>query len=243
MMKNASNLKNQASQSSDQPHSMNMENLSRSEAVELLDLGVKMSSEFALIVSDVISKANERARLESIKPPPAVNYVSLCSEFHDVLQSMDRHRRSRQFEHIGGLSEDLERLVSKAEGSINKNSTRDTLEEAFFCLQEFASAIYDLDGLICRGDGGDILELISEAMVGVGMLLRDKGGLKDAELKEKIEIWADGGDYEEYSFPEVFEILWGDEENSIEDKRENEDTREKNDTEASHGTKRNHHEM
>lgn len=241
MMKNASTLKNQASQSSDQPHSMNMGNLSRSEAVDLLEVGVKMSSEFALFVSDVISKANELARLESIKPPPTVNYMSLCSEFHDVLHSLNGLQRSRQFEQIGRLSGDLDRLVSKAEDSVNKNSTRETVEEAFFSLQEFASAIYDLDGLICRGDGGDILELISEAMVGVGRLLRDKGGLEDVELKEKIETWADGGDYEEYSFPEVFEILWG-EENSTADK-ENEDTRQKDGTEASHGTKRSRHEM
>ena len=219
MMNDASTLKNHAGQSSEQPHSMNMGNLSRSEAVELVEVGVKMSSEFALLVSDVISKANERARLESIKAPPTVNYMSVCSEFHDVLHSMDRLRRRREFEHMGGLSEDLGRLVSKAEDSVNKNSTRETVEEAFICLQEFASAIFYLDGLICRGE--DTLESISEAMVGVGRLLKDKGGLKDVELKEKIESWAEGGDFEEYSFPEVFEILWGEEENSTGDKREN----------------------
>jgi hypothetical protein len=151
MTNDASSVSNQAGQSSGQPHSMNMGNFSWSEAVELLEVGVKMSSEFALLVSDVISKAKERAHLESLLPPPAVNYMSLRTEFHDVLHSLDSLRPRQQYEHVWRLSSELEELVSSAWGSVNKNCTRETLEEAFICLQKFASQILHTDGEVEKG--------------------------------------------------------------------------------------------
>src|SRR5271170_5426957 len=140
MMNDASALNNPAGQSSRQP-SVDMGNLSGSEAIELLKVAVKMSPEFALVVYDAVSKANERARLESLKPPPVVHYRSLRSEFHEILHSLDDLRASQQYERVGQLLPGLEELVSQVWGSVNKNCTRETLEEAFICLQKFASQI------------------------------------------------------------------------------------------------------
>jgi hypothetical protein len=96
-----------------------------------LEVGVKISSEFAILVACTISEASDRARVESLKPPPAVNYMSLRSAFHDVLHSLDGLRASQQYEHVWRLSSELEELVSSARESVNKNCTRETLEEAF----------------------------------------------------------------------------------------------------------------
>jgi hypothetical protein len=177
-----------------------------------LEVGVKISSEFAILVACTISEASDRARVESLKPPPAVNYMSLRSAFHDVLHSLDGLRASQQYEHVWRLSSELEELVSSARESVNKNCTRETLEEAFICLQKFASQILHTDGEIEKGltgDGGGILDSISRAMVDVGTLLRDKGGPKDVEIKGKIEFWAQGEYGYEYKFPEVVRIVWG----------------------------------
>ena len=73
-------------QSSDPPQiAINMQHLRYSETIELLQIGVKRYSEFALLVSEAVSKADERARLESLKPPPAVDYMYLRSSFHRTL--------------------------------------------------------------------------------------------------------------------------------------------------------------
>ena len=245
MMNDAFTLKNQASQSSGQSHSMNVKILSWSEAVELLEVGVKMSSEFALLVSGVISKASERARLESLKPPPAVNYRSLRSEFHDILHSLDGLRPSQQYERVWRLSSELEELVNSARESVNKNCTRETLEEAFICLQKFASQILHTDSEIEKGltgcDGG-ILDSISDAMVDVGTLLRDKGGPKDVEIKGKIELWARGEYGYECKFPEVLRIVWGpaSAEEKYEGEKVEEDGQKDSMKEVTQGQKRSH---
>lgn len=227
-----------------QQMALNMQHLRYSEAIELLQIGVKRYSELALLVSEAVSKADERARLESLKPPPAVDYMSLRSSFHRTLHSLDRLRPSQQFEHVWRLSSDLDSLVSQASASVNQNSTHKTVEEAFICLQKFASQIWHTDGKIYKGltrEDGCTLDAISEAMVNVGTLLKAKGGAKDAELKEKIEYWARGGETgcEDFSFPEVLRILWGTgEEKESDDKGMDEDDEEENaKKEVSHGVR------
>jgi hypothetical protein len=62
------------------------------------------------------------------------------------------------------------------------------------------------DREICKAltrDVGCALDRISEAMVTVGTLLREKGGPRDREIRGKIEGWASDEEHFEFSFPEV----------------------------------------
>jgi hypothetical protein len=223
MAHNASTLNSTGNHSSNPPQSsMNMQHLTHAEAIELLQIGAKRFPDFAVLVSMVVSKADERARLESLKPPPPVDYMSLRSAFHRTLHSLDRLRPSQQFEQLWRLSSELEPLIKQVGESVNQNSPRETVEAAFICLQKFASQTLNTDYEICKGltrDGVCTLSDISEVMVKVGTLLKAKGGPVDKEIREKIEYLADGGEdgFEEYSFPEVLRIVWGEGEESESD--------------------------
>ena len=119
-----------------------------SKAIELLQIAVKLSPELARLVSKATSKANERARLESLKPPPAVNYVSLQYEFDRIVHSIDNLRPRLQYDQVGCVSNELEPIINQVSESVNHNSTRKTVEAAFICLQTFVSDI--LDGRFAR---------------------------------------------------------------------------------------------
>lgn len=246
MAHNASTPNSKRNQSSNPPQTtINMQHLSRSAAVDLLQIAIARYPDFAPLVSQVVSEADECARIESLKPPPTVNYMSLRSEFHNILHSLDRLRASQQFQQVWRLSSQLEPLVEEVRESVNRNSPRETVEEAFICLQKFASQIGHAEGEIYKGvahHDGSVLDLISENMVAVGTLLKEKGGPKDQELKGKIQFWADGGEWgsEEFSFPEVLKIVWGTDEESEGDDEEldEDDEEEKAEDSVPHGMKR-----
>lgn len=227
MAQNASTLNSNGNQSSNPPQAtINMRHLSRGAAVDLLQIAIARYPDFALLVSEAVSEADECARLESLKPPPAVSYTTLRSKFHEILHSLDRLRASQQFELVWRLSSQLEPLIDKVGESVNRNSPRETVEEAFICLQKFASQIGHADGEIYKGVArheGSVLDLISEKMVAVGTLLKEKGGAKDEGLQGKIQFWADGGECGsvEFSFPEVLKIVWGIDEEGESDEEEN----------------------
>jgi hypothetical protein len=246
MAHNASTLNSNGNQSSNPPHTtINMRHLSRSAAVDLLQIAIARYPDFALLVSEAVSEADECARLESLKPPPAVDYKSLRSEFHETLHSLDRLRASQQYEQVWRLSSQLEPLIEKVGESVNRNSPRETVEEAFICLQKFASQIGHAEGEIYKGVAhheGSVLDLVSEKMVAVGTLLKEKGGPKDQELKGKIQFWADGGECGsvEFSFPEVLRIVWGTDEESDGDEEESDEDGDEGNGEDTvpHGMKR-----
>jgi hypothetical protein len=134
--------------------------------------------------------------------------------------------------------------------SVNRNSPRETVEEAFICLQKFASQIGYAEAEIYKGvtrHKGSVLDLISEKMVAVGKLLKEKGGAKDRGLEDKIQFWADGGECGsvEFSFPEVLKIVWGsDEEGESDEEESDEDGEEENAADAvPHGLKRSFSEI
>jgi hypothetical protein len=75
--------------------------------------------------------------------------------------------------------------------SVNKNSPRETVHEASICLQKFASQIIHTDGEIYPGLTREVsctLGNISDVMVDVRTLLKDKSGPKDPEIKGEIEV-------------------------------------------------------
>jgi hypothetical protein len=81
------------------------------------------------------------------------------------------------------------------------------VEEAFRCL-----AIDDAVPEICEEltkDGGCTMDEVSKTMLGLAKLLRDKGGSVDAGIQEDIACWAESDNFEEFSFPEVLEIIKG----------------------------------
>jgi len=132
-------------------------------------------------------------------------------------------------------------MIEQVKDSVNQNSTRETIEEAFLCLQKFAGQITHADSYIhdqLTNDGGTTMDDICAAMKTVGALLRAKGGSKDVEIKEKIIGYKN--EYPYTNFEDVLKTVWGEsweaddsesgedeEEVEEEDEDEDEDTRSK----------------
>ena len=111
------------------------------------------------------------------------------------------------------MSDELEPIINQVSESVNHNSTRETVEAAFICLQTFVSDIFNTYGEVRKGlimHGMCHLDIISEKMVDVGELLKAKGDPKDQGLKRKIEFYAGGGgdEFSEFSFPDVLSVVW-----------------------------------
>ena len=88
---------------------------------------------------------------------------------------MDRLRPGQQFDQVWP---ELDEYIESVEGSVNKNSPHETVEEEFLCLQQFASRLMYTDGEIYKAltrDVGCTLNRMGEAMVTVGTMLREKG--------------------------------------------------------------------
>jgi hypothetical protein len=117
-------------------------------------------------------------------------------------------RRPSQYEQFWQLSMELDALVTKTvAASVKENSPQQMVEEAFRCF-----GIDDAVPEICEEltkDGGCTMDEISKAMLGLAKLLRDKGGSVDAGIQEHIACWTESHNFEEFSFPEVLEIVKG----------------------------------
>jgi hypothetical protein len=117
--------------------------------------------------------------------------MSLRSQFHQILHSLDRLQPNQQYDQVWRLRSELESLVDEAGESVNRNSPRETVEEAFICLQKFASQIDHAKEEIYKGvahQEGSVLDSISGTMVAVGTLLKEKRGPMNQELEGKIKI-------------------------------------------------------
>src|SRR5271170_7269217 len=198
--------------------SLNLQNLTRDDLIGLIQSGISRYPEFVILVSTAVLTADNRVPVESPTPPsagfstPAVVYKYLRINFDRTLHAVVRLRPTQHYERVGKLISELDELVATVAASVNENSPDQTVEDAFRCLQFFSSRVDDADQEIRKGFTGDwrcTMNKISKAMVGLAKLLREKGGPLDAEIEENLAFWGDSDIYEEFSFPEVLEILKG----------------------------------
>ena len=202
---------------------MNLARLSHTELKELLQLTLEKHPDIGPSITEVIARADARALAESLKPPPSVDYKSLRSSFHREAHSLDRLSSSHKYAQGYRLQSTLEECIEIVGNSVNTNSPQQTVEEAFICLQKFMGQLEHLDHYIAEqivGEGGGIRRKIWIQMESMAKLLKSKGGATDPELKDKIMGYARDYDDREIAFKEVFQILWGDDDESYVDSGE-----------------------
>jgi hypothetical protein len=197
--------------------SMNLARLSHTELKALLQLALEKHPDIGPSITEVIAQADARALAESLKPPPSVDYKSLRSSFHREAHSLDRLSSSQKYSQGYRLESELKECIQTVAYSVNENSLQQTVEEAFTCLQKFMGQLEHLDPYIAEqivGEDGGLRRDIWLEMERMAKLLKSKGGATDLELKEKIMGYAKAYDDREIAFKDVFQILWGDDDES-----------------------------
>jgi hypothetical protein len=214
--------------------SLNLANLTRDELIQLIQSGINEHRKFVSLVSTAISNAHSRVHLTSLKPLPYVDHDALRRKFHRKLHSLD-HSDDFQQDDVWELESALDDIIFDVESSVNKTSDLDTIEDAFVCLKHFVDEMFTVFRSLYEHlaqNQGHVLHSISDSMVEVGALLREKGGPTDKvnSIKWRIVGWANGDelDGDEFIFPQVFEAVWGDaeKETKVSNEKKGEDTPE-----------------
>lgn len=208
-----------ASLAVDTPAPINLSRLSYFELTQLLQSALQKHPDIGPSISEAIARIDARELAESLKPPPAVNYNSLRSSFYKELHSMDRLKSSHKFSHAHRLAEPLQEFICEVSDSVNKNSPRETVEEAFVCLQKFIGQLEHLDHYVEEQLISEAINLRSDVcrhMHFVAKLLKEKGGTENLELQQKIKEYAKSYDDGKYmDFKDVYNTLWGEDDELV----------------------------
>jgi hypothetical protein len=206
-----------ASRSVSPPAPINLARLSYSELRELLQSALEKHPDIGPSISEAIARVDARELAESQKAPPPVDYNSLRSTFYKEAHSMDPLESMLIYIHGHRLMEPLRECIQAVAESVNKNSPRKTIEEAFLCLENFVSQLQYLDPEVSEQlipEDGGILNDICYEMQTVAELLKEKGGMEDLELEENIKEYikeyaevTDNGGW--VDFKQVYNTLWG----------------------------------
>jgi hypothetical protein len=202
------------------PKTLNITKLSHDEVLQLLEHAMQRDPNLTQIVQEAITRAEA-------KPPPSVDYKSLRSNFNYSLHSLDSLRTSQQYEQLHIICWEIHPMIEQVKDSVNQNSPRETIEEAFLCLQKFAGQVTHADSYIhdqLTDNGGTTMDDICAAMKTVGALLRAKGGSTDVEIKEKIIEYKK--EYRYTKFEDVLKTVWGENWEADDDESEEEEEEE-----------------
>ena len=206
--------------------SPNIDALSYDEVTELLQHALQQYPSFVPIVSEAIARANARKRglvpkVETIPTAPTVaprpiNYQRAASEFRRILHSLDNLGVVGRSKFTRTLDRELQETISKVSGSVNVVSPSHTVKEAYDCLCKLADHVWDtLEDMKIHftNDIGCVMQVVCQELVNVGSILKDKGGISLADIKETALRNA-GGSLDEFpwsedTFPWEFECSWG----------------------------------
>jgi hypothetical protein len=197
-------------------NSLSLAHLTRDELIALIQSGLNEHLQFVTVVSKAISNAHNREYLASIEPLPWVSYDQLRRKFRRKLHSLDRSNDFQQ-DDIWELQSDLDEIIGEVECSVNKALDLETIENAFMCLKKIADEMPMVFRHLYQElteNQGHVYDSISDSMVKVGTLLREKGGPKSKgvqNIEPVIKRWARGEDFNgaKFFFPQVFEAVWG----------------------------------
>lgn len=180
------------------PTARDLENLSQVNFIEVIAEIVSLHPSFIKRVREVCK------RIESRCPKP-VDYENLQEEFQDLLEhGLDDFDPDV---HDFDIHKELVSLVNKVVNSVNENSTRAVLDDAFECLCKFEELIAENDDVDDKWES----DFISNNMMVVGSFWKAKGGPagpNGERIKEIVVDLTENYDLDE----DVLEQIWEEEE-------------------------------
>ena len=223
--------------------SLKIASLPYTELRRFINDAVTKYPDLLVFLDNAVARTETNVKAEALKLPPSVNYDSLRRDFHRELHSMDGLKSSYIWEHASRLYTELEEYISTVGNSVNKNSSRETCEEALLCLQKFMGQLQHADPYVKERimDGGEIIGDVSLHILSVAELLKEKGGCRDERLRKKIRGYArvytgreldSDDDYPDSDngypdFDNAYKMLWGESALEGESEEESEEEEEK----------------
>ena len=172
-----------------------LQNLSQIDFLELI-------AEIVVLHPQFIVRVREACQRTAGRCPQPVDYQKIQSEFDEIIM----YRGDNDPDVHGPLSDYLEPLVEKVVESVNLNSSRAVLDDAFQCLCAMEIILIDEDAAFELEE-----ECIVDAMVKVGAIWKAKGGptgpngvgIKKMMVK-LVKNYSSRRDYDD-----VLEQVWG----------------------------------
>jgi hypothetical protein len=172
-----------------------LQNLSQIDFLELIAEIVVLHPQFIVRVREACQRVAGRC-------PQPVDYQKIQTEFDQIIM----YRGDHDPDVHGPLSDCLEPLVEKVVESVNFNSSRAVLDDAFQCLYAMEIILLDEDAQFELDE-----ECIVDAMVKVGAIWKAKGGPTGPNgvgiKKMMVKLVKNNSNLRDYE--DVLEQVWG----------------------------------
>jgi hypothetical protein len=163
---------------------------------------LELIAEIVVLHPQFIVRVREACQRAAGRRPQPVDYQKIQTKFDEIIM----YRGDNDPDVHGPLSDFLEPLVEKVVESVNFNSSRAVLDDAFQCLCVMEMILLDEDAEFELEE-----ECIVDAMVKVGAIWKAKGGptgpngvgIKKTMVK-LVKEYSSPRDYDD-----VFEQVWG----------------------------------